>query len=224
VTKLSADGTTLVYSTFLSGTMSYGMANPIDTATGIAVDSSGNAYVVGSTADSDFPTVNAVQSAFGGGYDLFVTKLSAAGDAIVYSSYLGGSGTDRGLGIAVDPGGAAYVTGSSDGAFPTTTGAYQTTFASKSGAGSSSVVIAKIAAGGSLTYSTYLQGTGSDTPVQIGVDSSGQAVVSGGTSSADFPLQNATETSGTGFLTKLNASGTGLIYSTYLFTLPALLT
>jgi hypothetical protein len=111
----------LSYSTYLGGTGD-------EFAFGIAVDSSGNAYVTGNTNSTDFPTASPIQAAFGGTAEIFVTKLNAAGSALVYSTYLGGSGVDQGVGIAVDSSGNAYVTGltlSSD--FPTTPGAFDTT-------------------------------------------------------------------------------------------------
>ena len=106
VTKLNATGTALVYSTYLGGSGD-------DHGIVIAVDASGNAYVTGHTASSNFPTTaGAYQAVYGGGrYDAFVTKLNATGTALVYSTYLGGSGEDDGYGIAVDASGNAYVTG-----------------------------------------------------------------------------------------------------------------
>jgi hypothetical protein len=107
VTKLNADGSTLVYSTYLGG------SNGGGSASGIAVDATGNAYVTGSTNSTDFPLVNPIQSTIGGGIDAFVTKINAAGSALVYSTYLGGAGDDRpAYGIAVGATGNAYVTGS----------------------------------------------------------------------------------------------------------------
>ena len=124
VTKLNPTGTALVYSTYLGGTGN-------DYGYGIAVDTAGNAYVTGYTASTDFPTTpGAFQTTYGGGNDdAFVTKLNPTGTALVYSTYLGGTDSDIGNGIAVDTAGNAYVTGytaSTD--FPTTPGAFQTTF------------------------------------------------------------------------------------------------
>ena len=117
MTKFNAAGSALVYSTFLGGI----------SPTGIAVDSAGNAYVTGSTSATDFPTKNAFQATAGGGHgDAFVTKLNATGSALVYSTYLGGSGQDYATGIAVDGSGDAYVTGNTDSTnFPTTPGSLQ---------------------------------------------------------------------------------------------------
>src|SRR5438128_1033575 len=123
VTKLDPTGTALVYSTYLGGSSG-------DFANGIAVDATGSAYVTGTTLSADFPTTpGAAQTTFGGGLvDAFVTKLNPTGSALVYSTYLGGGGSDQGFGIAVDTSGNAYVTGSAVAMnFPTTPGASQTT-------------------------------------------------------------------------------------------------
>ena len=124
MTKLDATGSGLVYSTYLGGSDG-------DVGLGIAVDGAGSAYVTGDTVSTDFPTTaGAAQTTNAGGYDAFVTKLDATGSGLVYSTYLGGSDGDFGLGIAVDGAGSAYVTGdtvSTD--FPTTAGAAQTTLA-----------------------------------------------------------------------------------------------
>ena len=108
VTKLNPTGSALVYSTYLGGSSD-------DSGYGIAVDSAGNAYVTGWTDSTDFPTMNPLQAAYGGGGDdAFVTKINPTGSALVYSTYLGGSGGDAGTGIAVDSAGNAYVTGHTD--------------------------------------------------------------------------------------------------------------
>ena len=122
VTKLTATGSALVYSTYLGG-------NGVEGGYGIALDSTGNAYVTGLTGSTDFPTVNPFQGTVGDSEgDAFVTKLNAAGSALVYSSYLGGDDRDWAFGVAVDSIGNAYVTGdTSSKCFPTTTGAFDTT-------------------------------------------------------------------------------------------------
>src|SRR5207253_9579485 len=104
VTKVNAAGSALVYSTYLGGSGS-------DLGYGIAVDSAANAYVTGFTQSTNFPTAIPLQAANGGGEDVFITKINPAGSALVYSTYLGGSGTDDGLGLAVDAAGNAYVIG-----------------------------------------------------------------------------------------------------------------
>jgi Beta-propeller repeat len=145
VTKINASGTALVYSTYLGGIYQ-------DYAGGIAVDSAGNAYVTGAatpadaTTPADFPTVNAIQSSFGGGdSDAFVAKINASGTALVYSTYLGGSGHDQGYGIAVDSAGNAYVAGQTYSADFPTVNAIQ----SSSGGGPYDAFVSKIGSIGS---------------------------------------------------------------------------
>ena len=147
VTKFNADGSALIYSTYLGG-------GNDDTVYGIVVNSSGNAYLAGWTFSGDFPTKNAFQSASGGGADTFVTKINAAGSALVYSTYLGGTDTDFGRGIAADSFGNAYVTGFTYSVdFPT-----KNAFQSANG-GDFDAFVTKLSPGGStLVYSTYLGG------------------------------------------------------------------
>jgi hypothetical protein len=230
VTKLNAAGDALVYSTYLGGSSSY------DVGEGIAVDSAGSAYVSGETASNDFPTTTGAFDRICGttscientSFDAFVTKLNAAGTALVYSTYLGGNGVEHGHRIAVDSAGSAYVTGStSSNDFPTTTGAFDTTCHTCTNAFGDAFVTKLNAAGDALVYSTYLGGSGNDFGVGIAVDSAGSAYVTGGTSSSDFPTTTAAfdmtcGTNGTcdgigdAFVTKLNAVGNALVYSTYL--------
>ena len=189
-------------------------------AAGIAVDTSGNAYVTGYTCSSDFPTTaGAFQTTFGGGLtDAFVTELNPTGSGLVYSTYLGGSGYDDGFGIAVDASGNAYVTGFTDSTdFPTTAGAFQTTF----GGFGDAFVTELNPTGSGLVYSTYLGGSDDDEGYGIAVDTSGNAYVTGYTHSSDFPTTaGAFQTTYGGdrdaFVTKLNPTGSGLVYSTYL--------
>ena len=224
VTKLNFDGSMLLYSTYLGG-------NGQDSGLGIAVDSNFNAYVTGSTVPffdantPNFPTTpGAFQTAFGGGGgDAFVTKLKPDGSGLVYSTYLGGSGSDTGFGIALGTGGNAYVTGSTDSIdFPTTGGAFQTAF----GGGLGDAFVTKLNPfGAGLDYSTYLGGTRSDEGFAIAVDTGGNAYVTGDTDSTDFPtttgafqtvIGSPAEFVGDAFVTKLNATGSALSYSTYL--------
>jgi beta-propeller repeat-containing protein len=218
VTKLNAAGNGLVYSTYLGGS---NLDSIFDGGSGIAIDSSGNAYVTGYTFSTNFPTTaGAFQTAFGGGaWDAFVTKLNAAGTGLVYSTYLGGNGTDTGSGVAVDSSGNAYVTGGTSSTdFPTTAGAFQT-----AKPGITNAFVTKLNASGSgLLYSTYLGGSGFEFGYEIGIDSSGNGYVTGFTTSANFPTTaGAFQTvfadgGGDAFITELNASGSGLLYSTYL--------
>lgn len=211
VTKLDAAGSTIVYFTYLGGSGG-------ELGNGIAVDSSGNAYVTGSTVSADFPTVNPIQPAFSGGqsHDAFVAKLNAAGSALVYSTYLGGSMHDIGKDIAVDSAGSAYVTGSTSSTNFPTFNPIQAALG-----GSEDAFIAKLnAAGTALVYSTYLGGSAQERVMDIGIDSSGNAYLAGDTPSPDFPtvnaLQAALKGAFDGFVAKLNAAGSALVYSTYL--------
>jgi Beta-propeller repeat len=151
VTKLNPIGSSLTYSTYLGG-------NLVDVALGIAVDSSGSAYVVGSTGSSAFPrTQGVLQSSFGGALtDAFVSKLKPDGTALVYSTYLGGSDDDFARAVAVDGSGNAYVVGTIYSTnFPTAGAPFQAAIA-----GGSDAFVAKVnATGTALTYSTYLGGT-----------------------------------------------------------------
>jgi len=231
VTKLNPTGSGLVYSTFLGG-------SDDDLGHGIAVDADGNAYVTGFTASTDFPTTSGVfQSAHAGGsahdccgggpYDAFVTKLNPAGSGLVYSTYLGGSSVDVGIGIAVDASGHAYVTGYTGSSnLPITPGAFQSAFA-----GSYDAFATKLnPAGSGLVYSSYLGGIGSDVGLGIAVDAGGNAYVTGNTNSPNFPTTPGAfqptfvggnfggggDSSGDGFVTKIGPTGSFLVYSSFL--------
>jgi hypothetical protein len=209
-TKFSASGTSLIYSTYLGG-------NGYDAGWGIAVDSSDNAYVAGSTGSSNFPTQNPYQTSQGGG-DAFVTKLSTSGNSLVYSTYLGGSDGDFGLSIAVDGSGSAYVTGKTRSANFPTLNPYQ---AYQGPTGYADVFVTKLSpTGNSLVYSTYLGGNDSDEGYGIAVDGSGNADVIGFTYSTNFPMVNSYDGSYNGdidaFFAKLSSGGDSLTYSTYL--------
>jgi Beta-propeller repeat len=210
VTKLSADGQSLVYSTYLGGSDG-------ELGNGIAVDSSGNAYVTGYTESTNFPRKNPLQATYGGGSrDVFVTKFSADGQSLIYSTYLGGSGSEIGLGIAVDSSGSAYLIGTTDSTNFPTKNPFQ---ANQSG--SFDAFVTKLSADGqSLVYSTYLGGSDAETGSGIAVDSSGNAYVTGETLSPNFPTQNPLQAnlggSSDAFITELSPSGQSLIYSTYL--------
>jgi hypothetical protein len=156
-----------------------------DQGFGIAVDGNGHAYVTGWTVSTDFPTANALQVAHaGGGIDAFVTKLDPVGSALVYSTYLGGSGGDFANSIAVDPAGNAYVTGGTGSLnFPTTPGAFQPTF------GGGDAFVTKLnSAGSGIVYSTYFGGSDSDIGVGIALDAAGSVYLTGYTRSTNFPV------------------------------------
>ena len=184
---------------------------------GIAVDTSGNAYVTGYTDSRTFPvTPGAFQGTTGGNDDAFVTKLNATGTALVYSTYLGGAAEDHGDGIAVDSAGNASVTGETYSTNFPTANAFQPV------SGGMTAFVTKLnTAGAGLIYSTYLGGTGGDSGEAIAVDSKGNAYVTGLTNSVNFPTLNPFQSTYSGgsapdaFVTKLNTNGT-LLYSTYL--------
>ncbi len=199
----NADASALVYSTYLGG-------NGTDQANAVAVDAAGNAYVTGSTQSTNFPTASpfqgtnaaaAIDNSGGAGANAFVTKFNPAGSALVYSTYLGGSGYhdpvsmstycfDSATGIAVDGAGNAYVAGGTDsGRFPRRrSGAGR---AHRCGGLESDAFVAEFnAAGNALTYSTRLGGSGADGAAAIAVDGNGSVYVAGTTDSTDFPTVN----------------------------------
>jgi len=212
VSKFNPAGNALLYSTYLGGSGD-------DDAHHIALDASGNAYVTGWTSSANFPIVNAAQATYGGGqYDVFVTKLNPSGTALVYSTYLGGSGRDMGYGIAVDASGAAYLTGR------TTSTNYGATTGTLQGGlkGAEDAFVTKLTPAGAVAYSTYLGGSGQEYAANVAVDASGAAYVAGDTVSADFPTPNGVQPvapggyGDDGFVAELNPGGTALVYGTYL--------
>ncbi len=245
VCKLNATGTALLYSTYLGGSgVSNAENGQGEYGHSIAVDTTGNAYVTGWTYSSDFPvtsgayqtTNNAASTAEATG---FVTKLNANGTGLVYSTYLGGSTLDEPTSLALDSAGNAYTTGytfSTD--YPTTPGAFQT-LNNSSAAGAWNAFVSKLnPSGTALVYSTYLGGSGEDGStidgnyalIQVAVDTTGAAYVAGFAGSPDFPVTAgvmqptnhapaATPTTPAGAnltLSKLNPTGTELLYSTFL--------
>jgi hypothetical protein len=213
VTKLNPSGSALVYSTFLGGNSGFTLG------TGIAVDTSGNAYITGYVETADFPvTVNAFDTTFNGNEDVFVTKLNPTGTALLYSTYLGGGGDDDSFDIALDNNGNVYVTGQTNSSnYPITLGAFDTTYH-----GNDDVFVAKLSTSDStLFYSTILGGNVNDRGWGIAIDSFGDAYIAGYTSSTNFPVtpgayDTNNHTLGDIFVTKLNPTGTALVYSTYL--------
>jgi hypothetical protein len=233
VAELAPGGSNLVYSTYLGG-------GSADVAYGIAVDFSGNAYVTGFTYSTNFPVTNAIQNHLACrpstiyvsyGVNAFVTKIGTGGSPMVYSTYFGGTNYDWGRSIAVDAAGDAYVAGFTDSTnFPTTTNALQTVLG-----GSTNLIVVNNAfvakfgpSGTNLIYSTFLGGTNSDQAFGIAVDAAGNAYVTGGTTSPNFPntatnvpgLFNELTNNQSGylittntFLTKLGPMGTNLVYS-----------
>jgi hypothetical protein len=228
VAKLNASGDSLVFATYLGGSGNEN-SSLIDVGTrssklGIALDDAANIYVTGVTESDDFPVVGGAFTARAGLSDVFLTKLRADGQAILYSTYLGGGGVDLSGGVGVDAFARAYVTGttfSSD--FPVEGGVQG------SAAGSADVFVTAIdpsqSGADSLLYSTYLGGSDADYGMSIAVDGDGNATIAGYTQSLDFPTVNAFQpTSGSAarptlhdaFVARLNAPGSLLLYSSYL--------
>ena len=208
VAKLNASGSALIYCTYLGGRND-------DRALGIAIDSTGAAYVTGSTQSPNFPVRNAFQANLAGAKNAFVAKLTPTGNNLAYSSFLGGNGSDVGNGIAVDAGGNGYITGD------TTSTTFPVNSFEKTYQGGQDAFVAKVnAAGSALTYCTYLGGGSIDHGAAIAVDSTGAAFVTGGTSSTDFPVVNAMQAIIGGgrnaFIARLKADGSGLLFSTFL--------
>jgi uncharacterized protein (TIGR03437 family) len=198
----------VVYSTYLGG-------RGEDQGLGIAVDTAGAAYVTGQTCSPDFPTKNGLQPATGGGCDAFVTKLDPAG-SLSYSTYLGGSEQDPGIGIAVDGAGNAYVTGWTRSPNFPTRNPLQPALADVSG----DAFVTKLnATGSALVFSTYLGGGQQfDRGFDLAVDNSGNVIVVGETRSDDFPTTRPLQPprGSDAFVTKLNAAGSAFIYSTHI--------
>jgi hypothetical protein len=245
VAKISADGSTLLYSTYLGGSHE-------DVANGIAVDAFGNAYVTGTTLSVDFPVTPGSFNTICGGdakcgaswnpeglvvSNAFVTKLNPAGSGIIYSGYLGEYENVRGQAIAVDNDQIAYVTGQTSvnfaptvtitppatgpPPFPISPSAFQGTF----GGGSSDAFLTKISAtGSSIAYSSYLGGSNEESGNGIAVDGNGIAYIAGLTYSTDFPVtggvpQVTSGGAGDAFVSRINTRGSGaasLLYGTYL--------
>jgi len=208
VVKLNAAGTALVYATYIGG-------RGDDRAAGIAVDSLGQVYVTGSTASADFPLTAAIRTTLGGGRDAFAFKLNATGNALVYSTYLGGSNYDAGTAIAVDTSGNAYIAGDTMSADFPVSNAAQGTFG-----GQVDTFVTKLTSAGALSFSTFVGGAGAEHSGGIAVDANGNSYVAGGTFSTNFPVATPIQPANHGgqdaFITKLNAAGSVFVYSTYL--------
>ncbi len=229
VARFNAAGSGLDYATFLGGRYD-------DAADGVALDGAGNAYVIGNTYSPDFPVTpgayDETHNGTGATYiapwrpDAFVAKLDPAGSGLAYATFLGGAETDAGYAIALDAADSAYVMGTTNSPdFPTTAGAYDTTFGGGT-CGSSpcdDLFVAKLnAAGSGLSYATFLGDAGTEyAGYSMAVDGDGHAYVTGSTRSAAFPPDaGGYDTSFNGgtdaFLVKLNAGGTELAYATFL--------
>jgi uncharacterized protein (TIGR03437 family) len=211
VSKINAAGTALIYSTYLGG-------SNYDSAAGIAVDSTGAAWVAGYTESSDFPVLNAAQPTYGGGSeDAFLARFNSAG-VLQFSTYLGGTSYDYGTGIAVDSSNNGYLTGSTYSTNFATTGGVVLT----SNSGSVEAFVTKYSPGGAVVYSTLLGGGGSTYGQGIAVDSTGNAYVTGSTYDNTFTgapgggAQTTNNGNGDAYVAKLNSDATALLYFTFL--------
>ncbi|MBV9787456.1 MAG: SBBP repeat-containing protein, partial [Chloroflexi bacterium] len=208
VVKLDVPGSAFTYLSYLGG-------NDLDQGHGIAVDSQGRAVVTGKTASLNFPTLNPFQSTIGGGIDAYLTQVDATGLALSYSSYLGGSASDEGNGVALDSFGDAYLTGSTSSANFPTVNAFQGSYA-----GSTDAILAKVTNSGmTVVYSTYLGGSNVDVGQDIKVGEGGSHVT-GYTRSTNFPTANPLQSTLGGnddvFVSSLNGFGSALNFSSYL--------
>ena len=213
VTKLLYNGQSIVFSTYLGG-------NNYDIGQGIAVDSSADVYVTGSTSSANFPTTgSAFQTTYGGNTDAFVSKLDPSGSKLLFSSFLGGSDVDYGLALAVDPSGNMFVTGSTQSSDFPTVRPIQAGYA-----GNGDAFVAEIDTNlpqtQQLVYSTYLGGSSADSGQGIAVDSGDNAYVTGFTFSNNFPTYEAYQAENAGsvdaFVTVVSPGGENLVFSTYL--------
>jgi concanavalin A-like lectin/glucanase superfamily protein/beta-propeller repeat-containing protein/slime mold repeat-containing protein len=216
VAKLNANGTVLLYSTYLGG-------NGGDGATSVAVDSSGAAYLTGGTDSTNFPIVNGYQATIGGLQDPFVAKLDPAGSVLLYSTYLGGTGYDFGASIAIGSSGVVYAAGETDSLdFPTTAGVLQSGYA-----GSNDIFLTKLdtATSGtsSLVYSTYFGGADVEYNAVVAADASGNAYLGMSTESSGLPAVGAFQAVPnsrfglqSAYLAKIDPGASNVLYSTYL--------
>jgi hypothetical protein len=222
VAELNPSGSALIYSTFVGGTGFGGVGRAVK------VDSAGNAYVaISTTVAGNETTAGALQPTYpGGSFETYIAKLTPGGQALAYATYLGGTTFDVPQDMALDPSGDVFLVGDTSSTdFPTTPGAFQTTDHGGANPGdgmpNGDAFVCKLnATGTGLIYSTYLGGSGFEEGVGIAADGAGNAYVVGYTYSPDFPTVNPFQAALNGpfdaFVTKLNATGTGLDYSTYL--------
>jgi hypothetical protein len=208
IAKVAAAGNQLIFCTYLGGSID-------DRAYALALDRWNNIYVAGATSSRNFPAVNAVQPHLNGGEDAFAAELNPAGTALIFSTYLGGSGTDQAYGIGLNRQGNVFVTGDTQSTdFPTVK-----PFQAESGGGQDAFLVKLGVSGSGILYSSYLGGNGDDHAAALAVDSTGAVVVTGSTFSSNFPVVDAFQPQTGGnqdaFITKVNASGTALVFSTY---------
>jgi hypothetical protein len=227
VTKLSEDGSSLVYSTYFGG-------SGVEDVGDIALENTGSVYLIGTTNSADLPVQNAVDSQLDGNQDAFLTKFSVDGTRLIFSTFLGGSDREFGEAIVTDNGGSTYITGTTESEDLPVVAAFQSVFG-----GQSDALVGKFDPNGNPVYLTYLGGGDVDQGLAIAIDQSRNAYVTGKTglsdvdqpfaaseppefeSTRDFPLVNPFQGTFFGgyddaFLTKFNDNGSGLLYSTYL--------
>ena len=200
VTKINAQGTSLVFSTYLTGVGNDPGLSHVDKGTAIAVDGSGNVYIAGTTSSQDFPVKNAVQPDYGGGsQDGFVTKFTADGSTLEFSTYLGGGNYEDNLNIALDSEGNVFVTGSTQSTDFPTEQPFQSFLK-----GSGDAFVTGISSDGlAILFSTFLGGSGFDNGKGIAIKQGGDLYVSGYTGSQDFPTVSPLFISGGGFISKI---------------------
>ena len=210
ITKFDSSGN-LLYSTYLGGSSGNEGWN-------VVVDNNDNVIIVGGTSSTNFPTVNAVQSSYNGGFrDAFVTKLNSAGNIILFSTYLGGSGDDVALGLTVDVYGNIYVTGMTTSIDFLTKNGIDNTYNDLNS--QTDAFVAKFNSNGTLLYSTYLGGNNLDEGWSIAVDQYQNCFVTGWTQSTNFPIVNGMFKNLMGgvdaFISELSTNGSSLLFSTY---------
>lgn len=211
ISRITADGSALLYSTYLGGSQS-------DEPSALALGAAGEIYVTGGTYSSDFPLASALQSQLSGTEDGFVTKLQPDGSALMFSTYLGGAGFDRINGANTDRDGSLLLTGFTQGGFPTTPGSYSPFYRQ----GYSDAFVSRLSPDGQrIVFSTYFGGSDMDGGVRITTDSADSIWIAGGTSSSDVPMvqpvQNTYRDGGQDALIwRFSADGSRLLFSTYL--------
>ena len=203
VAKLNSTGTVLIYATYLGGSST-------DQASGIAVDAAGGPWCTGFTASRNFPLASPIQSTLAASRGAFVTKLNSAGSGLVFSTYLAGTTYDAGTAIALDSAGNAWVAGDAQSANFPMVGALQSTFA-----GATDIFVSKITPAGTLAFSTFWGGSGTEHAGGIALDPSGNVYVAGGTTSTNFPTQWPDQATNAGnqdaFVLAINAAATGVM-------------
>ncbi|HUJ51056.1 MAG TPA: SBBP repeat-containing protein [Bryobacteraceae bacterium] len=221
VSKISADGSALIYSTYLGGATSQdgyspgALLQPIGTPGAIAVDPAGNVYVGGSASAADFPSTPGAYAKSGGA---FVVKLNAGGSNLLFATFLGGTGSGTTRGIALDAAGNIYAAGDTSSAdFPISPGAFHSTISS----GHSAAFVVKLdPAGSHATYSAIVGGNADSLATALAVDAKGNAYIGGSTNAGNFPAAGAAQTNlagaSDGFVAELDATGSHLVYSTFL--------